>query len=132
MEPRLRELGISWATFQLLTTVANIGPKASQIEVARRLGITAASLSEAVQAHVARGLIEQIPHPKDKRIRILRLTPASQQIVSSIKDLVLKSETAMTKGLSAAEVASASAVLDRVLVNLEESLREPFPEGGPS
>ena len=39
MEPKLTELGISWATFQLLTTVANAGDGASQIEVARRLGL---------------------------------------------------------------------------------------------
>ena len=59
LEPRLADLGVSWATFQLLTTVAGAGEEASQIEVARRLGVTAATLSESVQGHVGRGLLKQ-------------------------------------------------------------------------
>ncbi len=122
MEPKLVELGISWATFQLLTTVANAGDSASQIEVARRLGVTAATLSESVQNHVERGLLTQSHSSKDKRVRVLRLTPRSEQIVRSIRDLVYESDEAMTRGVHPNELTVAAKVLDRVMQNLESAL----------
>ncbi len=122
MEPKLDELGISWATFQLLTTVANAGDSASQIEVARRLGVTAATLSESVQNHVERGLLTQSQSSKDKRVRVLRLTSRSEEIVRSIRDLVFESDEAMTRGILPNELTVATKVLDRVMQNLESTL----------
>jgi MarR family transcriptional regulator for hemolysin len=125
MEPRLSALGISWATFQLLTTVANAGDRASQIEVATRMGVTAATLSEAVQAHVGRGLLEQTPSARDKRVRVLRLTPKSRELVAQIKELVVESDRVMTRGILPSELAGTATVLDRVLQNLESALDAP-------
>ena len=122
MEPKLTELGISWATFQLLTTVANAGDGASQIEVARRLGVTAATLSESVQLHVERGLLVQASSEKDKRVRLLKLTPESERIVRRIMDLVVEADEAMAKGVLPSEMSQTTRVLDRVMQNLETAL----------
>lgn len=122
MEPRLRALGISWSSFQLLTTVANAGDKASQIEVATRLGVTAATLSESVQNHVDRGLLNQVPSSTDRRVRILTLTDRSQEIIRQIRDLVYESDEAMTRGILPAELTAATRVLDRIMSNLESAL----------
>ena len=122
MEPKLRELGISWSSFQLLTTVANAGDKASQIEVATRLGVTAATLSESVQNHVDRGLLLQVPSNTDKRVRILTLTPESHEIIRRIKSLVLESDEVMTRGILPNELTVMTKVVDRILMNLESAL----------
>ncbi len=122
MEPKLVDLGISWASFQLLTTVANAGGHASQIEVAGRLGVTAATLSESVQNHVERGLLTQTQSTKDKRVRVLRLTPRSEAIVQSIRELVFESDEAMSRGILPNELTVATKVLDRVMQNLESAL----------
>lgn len=127
MEPRLEAMGVPWSSFQLLTTVANAGANASQIEVATRLGVTAATLSESVQAHMARGLLTRTRSEKDKRVKILQLTPRSQEIVRKIKDLVIESEEAMTRGVLPNEMAVARKVLDRVLQNLESALDRENP-----
>jgi len=122
MEPRLRDLGISWSSFQLLVTVANAGDKASQIEVATRLGVTAATLSESVQNHVDRGLLLQSPSPHDKRVRILTLTTKAEEIIRQIRGLVFESDEVMTRGVLPGELATTAKVLDRVLANLESAL----------
>ena len=119
LEPRLREIGVSWTTFQLLTAVSGAGKKASQVEVARRLGVTAATLSETVFAHVGKGLIEQVPTSHDRRVKILRLTDESRGVLRQIKRLVAESEGLMTQGLSDKDASGLAKILDRVLENLE-------------
>ena len=121
LEPRLNELGVSWSSFQLLSTVASAGDEASQIEVARRLGVTAATLSESVQSHVERGLLRQVPSEKDKRVRLLVLTPTSTRLVQEIRNLVIESEQVMVKGLQFSETSNAASILDRVLSNLRST-----------
>lgn len=127
MEPRLEAMGVSWSSFQLLTTVANAGASASQIEVATRLGVTAATLSEAVQAHVQSGLIARTQSTKDKRVKILQLTPHAQEILRKIRDLVVESEEAMTRGVLPDEIAVTRKVLDRMMQNLESALDRENP-----
>jgi len=122
LEPRLADLGVSWATFQLLTTVSNAGDDASQIEVARRLGVTAATLSESVQNHVDRDLLSQTQSDRDKRVKILALTPASKELLYRIRDLILQSEEAMTRGLLPHELSEVAKVLERVALNLESAI----------
>ncbi|MEX2242381.1 MAG: MarR family transcriptional regulator [Fimbriimonadaceae bacterium] len=122
MEPKLRELGISWSTFQLLTAVANAGDRASQIEVARRLGVTAATLSESVQAHLDKGLLSRTTLPRDKRVKLLRLTPESKAIVERIKELVVQADEAMTRGVLPDEMTLVARVLDRAMENMESAL----------
>ena len=122
LEPRLAALGVSWATFQLLTTVANAGDNGSQIDVARQLGVTAATLSESVQNHVERGLLTQSPSEQDRRVKLLSLTDKSRELLFKIKDLVLQSEETMSRGVLPHELATTAKVLDRVLENLEPTV----------
>ena len=119
LEPRLADLGVSWATFQLLTTVAGAGDEPSQIEVATQLGVTAATLSESVQAHVGRGLLKQSRSTSDKRVKVLSLTAKSHRTMLKIRDLVTRSEEAMVRGLLPQELSATATVLDRVRRNLE-------------
>lgn len=122
LEPRLVELGVSWATFQLLTAVANAGDDGSQIEISRRLGVTAATLSESVQNHVERGLLTQSQSEKDKRVKVLSLTATAREMIFKFRDLVLQSEETMSRGLLPHELAATALVLDRVMQNLESAV----------
>ncbi len=122
LEPRLKAIGVSWGTFQLLTTVSSAGKKASQVEVARRLGVTAATLSETVFSHVQKGLLEQVPSQQDRRVKILALTDRSKTLMKQIKRLVSESEKTMVKGISDTEAERLSGLLERVMSNLESDL----------
>ena len=123
LEPRLEAIGVSWTTFQLLLTAAAAGENASQIEVARRLGVTAPTLSESVQAHVAKGLLSQVQGKKDRRIKVLTLTPKSQELMVQIRRLVAESEAVMTRGLSEGACRDMANLLDRAAENFESSER---------
>ncbi|MCH7945364.1 MAG: winged helix DNA-binding protein [Armatimonadetes bacterium] len=106
--------------------VAGAGEEASQIEVARRLGVTAATLSESVQGHVERGLLKQSRSKSDKRVKILSLTAKSRRTMPRIRELVTGSEEALSRGLLPHELSATATVLDRVRRNLEsETVRQP-------
>lgn len=122
LEPRLRDIGVNWTTFQLLTTVSSAGKKASQVEVARRLGVTPATLSEAVYTHVQKGLLEQVASNRDRRVKVLQLTEQAKAQMRLIRRLVNESEEVMVRGLSNQDADQLSLALGVLLGNLEEAV----------
>jgi len=110
---------VNWTTFQLLTTVSSAGKRASQVEVARRLGVTAATLSETVFTHVQKDLLEQVASSQDRRVKILQLTDKAKGLMRQIKKLIGESEALMSKGLLNGDSEQLAALLDRVMENLE-------------
>jgi MarR family transcriptional regulator, transcriptional regulator for hemolysin len=115
LEPRLAALGVPWGTFQLLTAVAAAAGRASQAEVARRLGITPATLSETVFSHVQRGLLEQVSSESDRRVKTLRPTDRGRALLRKIHALLEEAEAATMEGLTSGERDQLARLLDKVL-----------------
>jgi len=97
--PRLRALGMSQASFQLLSAVYAAGDSSTQSEIGQRLGVAPATLSEAVQLHVVRGLLEQQVMPGDRRVRRLALTKLGRGLMDQVLVEVSIVEQAMLQGL---------------------------------
>lgn len=123
LDPRLRELGVSWASFQLLTAVYAADGQ-SQNQIAQRLGIKPATMSEAVFNHSQKGLMEQVVSSSDRRVKGLKLTPKGRKLVETIRESLSESERAMVAGLSASELRFAIEVFDKMLKSMEENLRK--------
>ena len=124
IEPKLQETGVSLGTFELLSAVHASGGKATQVEVARRLGITPPSLSESVKGATARNLIEQHVDSDDARRKILKLTPTGRRAMISIIKDVNKAETRMVNGIDEAQINVVIDVLARVNRNLARIVEE--------
>ncbi len=123
LEPRLKKLGISLSTFQLLAVVHSSGGEASQIEIARRLGVSPATLSETVHLHIKKGLLEQVVSSEDRRVKILKLTKSSSSKLKDVRKLLDNLEEIMLKDVSGSTFRSALAVLDLALANVENRLK---------
>ncbi|MBX3110725.1 MAG: winged helix-turn-helix transcriptional regulator [Fimbriimonadaceae bacterium] len=122
LSPRLKAKGISWTTFQLIAAVHAAGDDASQVEVSRRLGVSAATLSESVRDHVAKGILEQVPSQQDRRVKVLRLTSRATGFYRDISSLVNECEALMSAGLSAKDVESCAKTLDQMIQKLERAV----------
>lgn len=120
LEPRLKSAGIRWTTFQLLATILGAGDEASQAEVARRLAVSPATLSESVQIHVEKGLITQEAAPKDRRKKVLRLTAAGKKKMSSVGKHVQELETQLTQGISPKDLQLIETSLGKIAENIEK------------
>ncbi len=124
MDPELEKLGITPSTFELLSAIRGAGGRGTQVEVARRLGITAPSLSEAVSHAVARGLVEQKLGVRDKRSKVLILSPTGKQAVERVLKGVNLAEQKMVEGVDHDELNAAVEVLKKVNRNLARSLQD--------
>ncbi|MBL8065145.1 MAG: winged helix-turn-helix transcriptional regulator [Chthonomonadaceae bacterium] len=120
LEPRLRAIEVSWTTFQLFSAIQAAGGKSSQVAVARRLGVTPATLSETVFAHVQNGLMLQVPSTKDRRVKVLELTETGKAQFRNIKKLVLASEKAIGSSLEEKDAQRLEELLDRIIASMEE------------
>lgn len=120
LQPVLSKVGITQHHFQLIAAIHSAGKQASQIEVARRLGITAPTLSESVQAAIRLGLVSQEPSIYDRRVKTLRLTKEATRLLSKIVDQMARTELTMTSGLTATDIKVANRVLDHCLERLED------------
>lgn len=121
LEPRFRAMGLSWGTFQLLAAIQGAPNGISQIDVARRLGVTAATLSETVFAHVQKGFIEQIPSSTDRRVKLLKLTAISKRLLKRAAADIERCDAAMKSGLTDRELTTLNSLLQRVASNLESA-----------
>ncbi len=119
MEPKLKKLGIGWSTFQLLSAVRGAGDEASQADVARRLGVTPATLSEAVTAHTKRGLLEQVPSGRDRRVKLLALTGRAKKILNAVLEEASVVEEKMVADLSKKDIAALLKLLDQCIDSVE-------------
>jgi len=124
MEPKLEDSGVSLGTFELLSAVHASGGKATQIEVARRLGITPPSLSESVKGAASRNLIEQHIDSDDGRRKILKLTPLGRKAMHFVIKGVNNAEIRMVDGIEASQIAVVIDVLKRVNRNLARIVHE--------
>ncbi|MES1228382.1 MAG: MarR family winged helix-turn-helix transcriptional regulator [Armatimonadota bacterium] len=121
LEPCLRAEGLSWSTFQLLVTISGIGT-ASQVDIARDLGVTPATLSESVHSLVGRGLVEQVPGERDRRVKVLRLTSAATAKLAKVRTSASECEKVMVDGVSQRDLEACSKVLDALIGRLEQAL----------
>lgn len=124
IQPTLERLGISFSTFELLSAVHVGGADLPQAEIARRLGITAPSLTEAVRAAVKANLVAQEPSPHDARSKTLRLTSAGARVLKEILSSVNQAEKTLVVGIQAQDLKVAISVLKTANRNLAKKVSE--------
>lgn len=118
--PQVASAGISMATFDLISVIHASKEEETQANIARRLGVTPPTLSEAVRSAVKNGLVQQVSDPADARLKRLRLTPIGHKTLGDILGRINECETQMLEGISDHEIRVAKSVLWRITRNLAE------------
>jgi DNA-binding MarR family transcriptional regulator len=84
------------------------------------------AIGEAIQAPASRmvaivdeleerGMIERRPHPGDRRVRALYLTPAGRRLLSRARGIAMEHEAELVRGLGKADRAKLVALLQAVV-----------------
>lgn len=118
LQPTLREVGLNQGTFEVLSAIHATGGQGAQIDIARRLGITAPSLSEAVKLAVRDGLVRQIADPSDARRKRLGLTGKGRRAVARVLEAVQEAERHLIQDVDPAALRSARATLKQAARSL--------------
>ncbi|MBW7927231.1 MAG: MarR family transcriptional regulator [Fimbriimonadaceae bacterium] len=118
LEPTLAHHGITSSTFQLLSAVQAAGDGQTQRQIADRLGIAPASLSEALTSAEKAGLVERKPSASDKRARVLSLTKRGRQVLEAAVEALGEIERQAAQDLSRLEQDDLERTLQRMIANL--------------
>lgn len=87
LDARLSASGLSDATWAPLMHLHELGSHndVSQSTLAAAVGLDGSSLVRLLDILVERGLIERRPHPEDRRVKLVHLTPAGRRTVATLR-----------------------------------------------
>lgn len=120
LEARLRAADA--LPFAHLVTLDQIGaePGITGAELARRLMVTAQTMTVLLRRLEAQGDIERRPHPSNRRVDCWHLLPAGQQHLASSRSNSAPVMTQMLSGLPPDDVARLRGYLESCVASLEQ------------
>src|SRR5262245_29072023 len=123
---RAAELPLTRAQWSVLAHLAR-QEGINQAALAQVLEIEPITLVRLLDRLQAAALIERRPDPRDRRARVLYLTPAARPLLERIWALAASVREEAMAGLSEAERDQLIAMLLRIKSNLTDPLLEPVP-----
>jgi len=115
-----RQVGMPAAKLKLLRHLAVSGPDGvGVLETARQLGVNAAAVTRLAQQMEGAGLMSRGRDPRDARRVVLRLTRQGADLFGQMHARAHEFERGLSAGLSDADLAAASRVLEHVRLALE-------------
>ena len=100
--PVLAAHGVSMWGYIVLSALAD-EPMRTQAALARAIGADKTRIIGTLDDLQERALIEREPDPEDRRVRLLRLTPAGRQLYASVRADIRTAEEELLGGLTPAE-----------------------------
>jgi DNA-binding MarR family transcriptional regulator len=123
MESVLRPYGLGTTQWYVLYQLASDGPT-MQRDLGRMLQVERATLSGIVATLARKGLVDQLPAPRDQRQRTLRLTSAGSELWAQLPDPLAQIRAIAFDGADPAELATALRVLRAATQRLSDHLAE--------
>ncbi|HXR31080.1 MAG TPA: MarR family transcriptional regulator [Solirubrobacterales bacterium] len=113
---RLAALDLHPPLFRVLNMV-DAAEGRSQQAIGEAIGAPASRMVAIVDELERRELIERRPHPSDRRIRALYLTPAGRELLARGRVIAMEHEEDLTRGLSQADRKRLVALLQKLVEN---------------
>jgi len=122
LEEELRKIDQSAARMETLSAILNMPGDKSQTDVARRLRIEGATVTRMVDILAKEGLVERAPHPTDRRINLLKITPAGEREVERIFRIYDALRNHLLQDMNRQEVEQMQELIDRMMTRLDQPL----------
>jgi DNA-binding MarR family transcriptional regulator len=97
-DARLRQSGLSFPAYKLMRSLEHSDQ--SMREVSEILHVSPRTVTDMIDGLEARGLVARGPHPADRRVTLLRLTPDGRRQLAAAAALAEESHRAAISGLS--------------------------------
>lgn len=114
LDQRLAAIGLSDASWAPLVHLAELGDGRCQKELAAAVGIDESTLVRLLDLLAERGLVERHPSPRDRRLKLLHLTPQGSAAVADIRTKLARIEDQLLEDLSDAEIDRAMIAFARI------------------
>jgi DNA-binding MarR family transcriptional regulator len=117
-EHRLRTLGIAVAQLPVLRALAE-SPAMTQRQLAEYARIEQPSMAQLLARMERDGLIRRRADPDDGRRSLITLTARARRRLPQLRGVLLQGNGEAVAGMSKAEVATLTRLMERVIANLE-------------
>ena len=117
LEQHSRTLDLGAQDVYVMVTLLRLGPS-SLIELARELATPHPSIVRQVDALESRGYAQRSPHPDDRRIKVVSLTPQGMKLMPQVKEWFDAIHELATAGMTPDEVEALQRGLQKAHHNL--------------
>lgn len=117
--PAIISQGLTSASFDLLSAIWAADGRETQAEIGKRLGLSRATISEAVTSLVQAGYVTRRPSDIDSRAVNLELTPSGHKKVKAVLSEMKRIQADLEGKIGAKEAEAASKTLRKVLNSLK-------------
>jgi len=98
-----REFGLNLAEYRVLTVLAD-QDRPSIRDIASHTQMDKAQVTRALADMIGRGLVTQIVDPGDRRLRVVKMTPAATAIMAKTLPFMIERQARLEACLSASEL----------------------------
>jgi len=120
LDQRLRPLGLSQAKWLVLINLYMVKEALTQKALADRLGVEGPSLVRLLDRMEADGWVERRASPSDRRAKTVHPTAKAAETTREIKRISAELRKELLGDISAEELATAAAVLERIKQRAEQ------------
>jgi len=85
VDRRLKDLGMSQASWMAVAVAAKAKAPLAQIELASRVGVEGATMVAMLDRLEKSGLVARVPSETDRRVKLVRLTPAGTKLYAKVQ-----------------------------------------------
>lgn len=117
---RLKDLGMSQATWVAVASIARNEQPLSQSELAQELGVESPTVVPLINRLVEAGLVERVLTERDKRKRLLVATPKGLELYHQVKAVADELREEILTAITPEEQEITQRVLTRLLHEVEK------------
>jgi DNA-binding MarR family transcriptional regulator len=117
-----REYGMSYSRGRVVAALHASGPVRMR-EVSDAVGVTPRTITGLIDALEADGWVKRGPHPKDRRVTMVALTPAAESAFARLLQGYRGLARDLVGGISEADQRIALGVIEHVAARLDDAVR---------
>jgi len=121
LDRRLKDLGMSQASWMTVAMASKAAQPLSQTELARRVGVEDATMVAMIDRLVKAGLVVREPSSTDRRVKLVVVTRAGEKLYAKVQAEGAAVRHELLAGLDAAQLRNATELLERLLTMIEAS-----------
>ena len=122
IDEHLRERGQSASRMEVMSSIAYAPKGATQIQIAKRIGIEGPTLTRTLDMLEADGLVERVADPTDRRNKHMKITPAGYEELGAMLDLCAKYRSRLLEGIPQKDIHAGLDFLTELLTRIEGGL----------
>jgi MarR family transcriptional regulator for hemolysin len=119
IDRRLKDLGMSQASWLTVAVAAKSKEPLAQIELANRVGVEGATMVAMLDRLANAGLVVRVPSETDRRVKLVTLTPAGLKLYDKVQIEAAAVRKQLLSGVDRKVLLAATELLEELLSVVE-------------